>query len=98
MAFPDLQRGFNVREGLYALGVEIVGADDFAVAVNAHLAGNENKLRCLHASEVRILPERLAERVRIENLDIGHRRLILLNALRQIHCGVRVIPPVRRSP
>ena len=43
-----------------------------AVAVGADLARDEQELRRLHARDLRILPERLAEAVGVEDLDVGH--------------------------
>src|SRR5213078_1382488 len=45
------------------------------VAVDRDLPGNEQILRRLDAGHVRILAERLSERVRIEDFDISHRAL-----------------------
>ena len=58
-------------------GTQIV-ADDLAVLVDADLARYEDEFRRPDAGEVGILPERLAERVGIENLDVGHRQIPFL--------------------
>ena len=68
-----LQRRLDIRKGLHALGVEIAVADKLAVAVDANLAGNKKEFRCLHAREVRVLPQRLAERIGIDKPDVRHR-------------------------
>src|SRR5262249_55736329 len=65
------ERRLDIGEGLHALRVEIVTADDLAV-LDRYLPGDEQKLRRLDASHVRILPERLSQRVGIKNLDVGH--------------------------
>src|ERR1019366_186320 len=90
------QRRLDIGESLHALGVEIV-ADDLAVLVDADLPRDENEFRRLHAGEMRVLPERLAERVGIENLDVGHRQT-LFRARRGIAVAANLIPPARRSP
>jgi hypothetical protein len=41
------QRRLDIREGLHALGVEIAVVDKLAVAVDANLAGDEDKFRRL---------------------------------------------------
>ena len=66
------QRRLDIGEDLPALRVEVVGADDLAALVRRQLAGDEQELGRLDARDLRILSERLAERVRIENFDLGH--------------------------
>ena len=64
------KRRADIGEHQAALRVEI--GRRLAVLVGADLAGDEQKLRRLNARELRILPERLAEAVGVENLNIGH--------------------------
>src|SRR5262249_18556521 len=45
----------------------------FTVLVGADLASNKQKFRRIDPRQLRILPERLAETVGIENLNTGHR-------------------------
>jgi hypothetical protein len=66
------QCGLDIGKGLHALGVEIVDAHDLAVPIDTHLTCDEDEFRGLHAGEMRILPQWLAERVRVENLDVSH--------------------------
>jgi len=47
-----LQRGLDVGEGLAALRIEVVGADDTAVLVGRQLSGNEDELGRLHARDL----------------------------------------------
>src|SRR5450759_3942474 len=43
-------------------------------SADADLPRDENEFRRLHAGEMRVLPERLAERIGVEKFDVGHRR------------------------
>src|SRR5581483_2486921 len=72
-----LQRGLAVGEHLDALSVEIVDADDPALAVGRKLARDVDRFRRLDPRDLRVLPERLAEHVRAEDLDLGHRGSLL---------------------
>src|SRR5436305_4315847 len=58
--------------GIYerALRVEILA--HLAVAICPHLSRDEHELGGLHPRDLRILPERLAERVGAKDLDVGH--------------------------
>jgi hypothetical protein len=55
------------------LRVEIAVAGELAVFGDANLAGDVDEFRRLDAGNLRVLPERLAERVGIENLDVSRR-------------------------
>jgi hypothetical protein len=61
------ERRADIGEDQTALRVEI--GRRLAVLVGADLAGDEQKFRRFDAGQLRILPERLAEAVGVENLN-----------------------------
>ena len=68
-----LQRRADVGEGLGALRIEV--GRGLAVLSGADLSGDEQELGRLHAGDLRILPQRFAEAVGIQVLDLRHGRL-----------------------
>jgi hypothetical protein len=52
--------------------LRVEAARGLALLVSADLPGDEQKFRRLDPRQLRILPERLAEAVGIENLNAGH--------------------------
>src|SRR6478672_2375147 len=69
------ERRADVGEGLCALAVEI--RRGLAVLAGADLPRDEQELRGLHPRDLRVLPERLAEAVGVEDFDVGHGSLLL---------------------
>src|SRR5262249_44793660 len=65
------QRRAEVLERQRALLVEV--GRGLAVAPHPDLAGDEQKLRRLDPRDVRVGAERLAQAVRVETFDLGHR-------------------------
>ena len=70
-----LQRRLDVGEGVHALGVEIIEADRLAIPIDRHLAGDENEFRCFDPRHMRVLAQRFAERVGIDDSDVRHGNL-----------------------
>jgi hypothetical protein len=69
------ERRADVGEGLRALAVEI--GRGLAVLAGADLARDEQELRGLHPRDLRVLPERFAEAVGVEDFDVGHGSLLM---------------------
>ena len=63
------KRCADIGEHQRALRVEI--GRSFAVLVGADLAGDEQELRRFDSGDLRILPERLAEAVGVEDLELA---------------------------
>src|SRR3954454_6536347 len=66
------ERRLDVGKDLPALRVEVVLAHARAALLCRYLAGDEQEFGGLDACDLRVLPERLAQRLGVEKRDLGH--------------------------
>src|SRR3954470_12278378 len=66
------ERRLDVGEDLPALRVEVVLAHAGAAFLRRHLPGDKQTLGGINACDLRVLPERLTQRLGVVKSDVGH--------------------------